>query len=55
VLSVPLYHLETKYVPLIEGHKLCVFENRGLKGIFGPRREGGKEGYNLYWSPKLLG
>jgi hypothetical protein len=36
MLSVLLYGFETKSVPLIEG--LWVFENRGLKGIFGPKR-----------------
>jgi hypothetical protein len=39
ILPVVLYGCETWSVTLREQHKLRVFENRVLRGIFGPKRD----------------
>jgi hypothetical protein len=38
ILPVVLYECETWSLTLREGHRLGVFENRLLRGIFGPNR-----------------
>ena len=40
ILSVVLYGCETWSLTLREEHRLRVFENRVLRGIFGPKRDG---------------
>ena len=40
ILPVVLYGCETSSLTLREEHRLRVFENRMLRTIFGPRREG---------------
>ena len=40
ILPVVLYGCETWSLTLREEHKLRVFENRVLRRIFGPKREG---------------
>jgi hypothetical protein len=40
VIIVVLYGCETWSVTLREEHRLRVFENRVLRGIFGPKRNG---------------
>jgi hypothetical protein len=40
ILPVVLYGCETWSVTLREEHRLRVFENRVLRGIFGPKRDG---------------
>jgi hypothetical protein len=63
ILSVVLYGCETWYLTVREEHKLRVFENRGLRRIFGPKRDGvtggwrklhNKELHNLYSSPSII-
>jgi hypothetical protein len=44
ILPVVLYGSETWSVTLREGHRLRVFENRVLRGIFGPKRDEVKGG-----------
>jgi hypothetical protein len=39
ILPVVLYGCETRSLTLREEHRLRVFENRVLKGIFGPKRD----------------
>jgi hypothetical protein len=39
ILPVVLYGCETWSVTLKEEHRLRVFENRVLRGIFGPKRD----------------
>jgi hypothetical protein len=39
ILPVVLYGYETWSLTLREEHKLRVFENRVLRGIFGPKRD----------------
>jgi hypothetical protein len=39
ILLVALYGCETWYVTLREEHRLCVFENRMLRKVFGPKRD----------------
>ena len=39
ILTVVLYGFETWSLTLREEHRLRVFENRGLRRIFGPRRD----------------
>ena len=39
VLSVALYGCETWSLTFREDRRLSVFENRVLKGIFGPKRD----------------
>jgi hypothetical protein len=63
IVPVVLYGCETWSVTLREGHRLRVFGNRVLRGIFGPK--GGEvtgewrklhngELYNLYSSPDII-
>jgi hypothetical protein len=40
ILSVVLYGRETWSATLSEEHRLTVFENRVLRRIFGPKRDG---------------
>jgi hypothetical protein len=40
ILPVVLYGCETWSLTLREEHRLRVFENRGLRRIFGPKRDG---------------
>ena len=40
ILPVVLYGCETLSLTLKEEHRLRVFENRVLRRIFGPRRDG---------------
>jgi hypothetical protein len=63
ILPVVLYGYETWSLTLREEHRLKVFENRVLRGIFGPKRdevtgEWGKlqngELHNLYLSPDII-
>jgi sorting nexin-29 len=44
ILPVFLYGCETWSLIVREEHKLSVFENRMLRGIFGPKRDGVMEG-----------
>jgi hypothetical protein len=63
VLEVVLYGCETWSLTLREEHRLRVFENRVLRGIFGPKRDevtgerrklhSGKL-HNLYSSPDII-
>jgi hypothetical protein len=39
ILPLALYGCETWSLTLREEHRLRVFENRVLRGIFGPKRE----------------
>jgi hypothetical protein len=63
ILPVVLYGCETWSLILRELHRLTVFENRVLRGIFGPRRDEvtgewsklhSGELHNLYPSPKII-
>jgi hypothetical protein len=63
ILPFVLYGCETWSVTLREEHKLRVFENRVLRGIFGPKRDEAAgewrklhsgELYNLYSSPDIV-
>jgi hypothetical protein len=63
ILPVVLYGCETWSLTLRKEHKLRVFENRVLRRIFGPKRDGVTEGwrklyneelYNLYSSPNII-
>jgi hypothetical protein len=63
ILPVVLYGCETWSLTLREKHRLRVFENRVLRGMFGPKRdevtgEWGKlhngELHNLYSSPDII-
>jgi hypothetical protein len=63
ILPVVLYGCETWSVTLREGHRLRVFGNRVLRGIFGPKREEvtgewrklhSGELHNLYSSPDII-
>jgi hypothetical protein len=40
ILTVVLYECETWSLTVREEHKLRVFENRVLRRIFGPKRDG---------------
>jgi hypothetical protein len=40
ILPVVLYGCETWCLMLREGHRLRMFENSGLRRIFGPKRDG---------------
>jgi hypothetical protein len=61
-LPVVLYGCETWSVTLREEHRLRVFENRVLRGIFGPKREvdgpwrklHNDELHSLYSSPNIV-
>jgi GH43 family beta-xylosidase len=63
ILPVVLYGCETWSLTLREEHRLRVFENRVLRGIFGPRRDEvtgewrklhSGELHNLYSSPDII-
>jgi hypothetical protein len=63
ILPVVLYGCETWSLTVIEEHKLRVFENRVLRRIFGPKRDGvtggwrklhNEELHNLYFSPSII-
>jgi hypothetical protein len=62
ILSVVLYGCETWSLTLGEDHRLRVFENRGLREIFGPKREEdgswrklhNDELHDLYSSPNIV-
>jgi hypothetical protein len=59
---VVLYGCETWSLTVREEHKLRVFENRVLRRIFGPKRDGvmgwrklhNEELHNLYSSPSII-
>jgi hypothetical protein len=64
ILSVALHGCETWSLTLREEHRLRVFENRVLRGIFGPKRDGetgewrklhSRKLHNLYSSPDIVG
>jgi hypothetical protein len=63
ILPVVLYGCETWSLKVREEHKLRVFENRVLRRIFGPKRDGvtggwrklyNEELHNLYSSPRII-
>jgi hypothetical protein len=62
ILPVVLYGCETWSVTLVEEQRLRVFENRVLRKIFGPKREGdgswrkyhNDELHDLYSSPNMV-
>jgi hypothetical protein len=62
ILPVVLYGCETWSLALRKEHRLRVFENRGLRGIFGPKREEdgswrklhNDEIHSLYSSPNIV-
>jgi hypothetical protein len=63
ILPVVLYGCEAKSLTVREEHKLRAFENRVLRRIFGPKRDGvtgvrrklhKKELHNLYSSPSII-
>jgi hypothetical protein len=63
ILPVVLYGCETWSLTLMEEHRLRVFENRVLRGIFGPKRDAvtrewtklhSGEPHNLYSSPVIF-
>jgi hypothetical protein len=63
ILPVVLYGCETLSVTLREEHRLSVFENRVLRGIFGPKRDEltgewrklhSGEVHNLYSPPNII-
>jgi hypothetical protein len=63
ILPVVLYGCETCSLTVREEHKLRVFENKVLRRIFGPKRDGvtggwrklyNEELHNLYSSPSII-
>jgi hypothetical protein len=63
ILPVVLYGCETWFLTVREEHKLRMFENRVLRRIFGPKRDGvsggwrklhNEELHNLYSSPLII-
>ena len=63
ILPVVLYGCETWSLTLREEHRLRVFENRVLRRIFGPKRDGvtrewrklrNEEPNDLYFSPNIV-
>jgi hypothetical protein len=63
ILPVVLYGCETWSLTVREEHKLRVFENRLLRRIFGPKRDGvtggwrelhNEELHNLYSSANII-
>jgi hypothetical protein len=63
ILLFVLYGCETWSLTLREEHRLRVFENRVLRGIFGPKRDEvmgqwrklhSEELHNLYSSPDII-
>jgi hypothetical protein len=55
ILPVVLYWCETWSLTVREGHKLSVFENRVLKRIFGPWRDGGRGGWDMWHEWERIG
>jgi hypothetical protein len=62
-LTLVLYGCETWSLTVREEHKLKVFENRVLRRIFGPRRDGvmggwiklhNKKLHDMYSSPSII-
>jgi hypothetical protein len=53
ILPVVLYGCETLSLILREEHRLRVFENRVLRGIFGPKRDEGTEEWKKLHSGEL--
>ena len=63
IVANVLYGCETWSITLREEHRLWVFENRVLRGIFGPKRDGvtgewrklhNEELNDLYCSPNIV-
>jgi hypothetical protein len=63
ILPVALYGCETLSLTLREEHRLRVFENRVLRRIYGPKRDGvsedwrklhNEEIHDLYSSPSII-
>jgi hypothetical protein len=63
ILPVVLYGCETWFLAVREEYKLRVFQNRVLRRIFGPNRDGitggwrklhNEELHNLYSSPSII-
>jgi hypothetical protein len=63
ILPVVIYGCEIWYLTVREEHKLKVFENREVRRIFGPKRDGVMGGWrklhneklhNLYSSPSMI-
>jgi hypothetical protein len=63
ILPLVLYEYETWSLTVREEHKLRMFENRVLRRIFGPKRDGvtgglrklyNEELHNLYSSPGIV-
>jgi hypothetical protein len=63
IMPFVLYGCETRSLTLREEHRLRVFENRFLRGIFGPKRDDvmgewrklhNEEYHNLYLSPDII-
>ena len=54
ILPVVLYGCETWSLTLREEHRLRVFENRELRGIFGPKRDGVQESGENYIMRSLM-
>jgi hypothetical protein len=63
ILPVVLYGCETWSLTLREEHRRSVFENRVLRGVFGPKRDEvtgewrrlhNEELYYLYSSPNII-
>jgi hypothetical protein len=48
-----LYGFETWSLTLMEEHRLRVFENRLLRRIFGPKRDGGTGGWRKLHNEEL--
>jgi len=48
IMPFVLYGCETWFLTLMEGHRLCVFENRVLRDIFGPRKRKQQENAENY-------
>jgi hypothetical protein len=53
ILPVVLYVCETWSLTVREEHKLKVFENRMLRRIFGPKRDGVTEGWRKLHNEEL--
>jgi hypothetical protein len=53
ILTVVLYGCETRYLTVREEHKLRVFENRVLRRIFGPKRDGAMGGWRKLYNEEL--
>ena len=53
-MPIVLYRCETWSLTLREEHRLRVFENRVLRRIFGPKRDGVTEGGENYIMRSLM-